>query len=187
MNSKSLILIIMSLLLVKIAHTQTLVDDTKTYEILVFENFEKEQTKFIRSGARIKYKLDSNPKYTYKGVIEKITDKQRRAIAPYNFVELPEQIVPAQQPLPEGDRYYTHLHTGRIDCTLTTESPLYIRCGLTPEQFKEAKEAKDLPEFFYLDPETKKPVLPGSSLRGMLRILVEIASFSKIEQVSDAQ
>jgi CRISPR-associated protein (TIGR03986 family) len=123
-----------------------------------------------------------NPKH-----IEKITDKQRRAIAPYNFVELPEQIVPAQQPLPEGDRYYTHLHTGRIDCTLTTESPLYIRCGLTPEQFKEAKEAKDLPEFFYLDPETKKPVLPGSSLRGMLRILVEIASFSKIEQVSDAQ
>jgi hypothetical protein len=75
MNSKSLILIIMSLLLVKIAHTQTLVDDTKTYEILVFENFEKEQTKFIRSGARIKYKLYSNPKYTYKGVIEKITDK----------------------------------------------------------------------------------------------------------------
>ena len=75
MNSKSLILIILSLLLVKIAHTQTLLDDTKTYEILVFENFEKEQTKFIRSGARIKYKLYSNPKFTYKGVIEKITDK----------------------------------------------------------------------------------------------------------------
>ncbi|PPT10422.1 DUF324 domain-containing protein [Geitlerinema sp. FC II] len=48
-------------------------------------------------------------------------------------------------------------------------------------------EAKDLPEFFYIDEETKLPVIPGSSLRGMMRTLVEIASFGKIERVSDNQ
>lgn len=110
----------------------------------------------------------------------------RRAVAPYNFVELPEKVVPAQ-PLPSGDRYHLDKHTGKIECTLTTESPLYIRSGLTKEEFQAGKEAKDLPDFFYTDPATKseKPVLPGSSIRGMLRTLVEIISFSKIDRVTD--
>ncbi|MEG3966240.1 TIGR03986 family CRISPR-associated RAMP protein [Microcoleus sp. T2B6] len=111
----------------------------------------------------------------------------RRAIAPYNFVELPDTVVEAELPLPEGDRYHPDYHTGRIECTLTTESPLYIRCGLTTKEFQAIKEAKDLPDFFYTDPASKseKPVLPGSSLRGMLRTLVEIVSFSKIDRVTD--
>lgn len=52
---------------------QPLVDDTKTYEVLVFEHVEKEQTKFIRSGGRIKYSLYSNPKISYKGTLQKVT------------------------------------------------------------------------------------------------------------------
>jgi hypothetical protein len=52
---------------------QPLVDDTKTYEVLVFEHIEKEQTKFIRSGGRIKYSLYSNPKISYKGTLQKVT------------------------------------------------------------------------------------------------------------------
>jgi len=125
-----------------------------------------------------------NPKH-----IEQITDLQRRAIAPYNFVELPDQVITAKLPLPDSDRYHSKLHTGRIECTLTTASPLYIRCGLTTEEFQGGKEAKDLPDFFYTDPAAKaeKPVLPGSSLRGMLRNLVEIVSFSKIDHVSEYQ
>lgn len=111
----------------------------------------------------------------------------RRAIAPYNFIELPEKVVEAELPLPEGNRYHPDYHTGRIECTLTTESPLYIRCGLTTEEFQAGTEAKDLPEFFYTDPQSKsdRPVIPGSTLRGMLRTLVEIISFSKIDRVSD--
>ncbi|WP_449419082.1 TIGR03986 family type III CRISPR-associated RAMP protein [Phormidium nigroviride] len=128
-----------------------------------------------------------NPKH-----IDNITDPQRRARAPYNFVELPEKVVEAQ-PLPDGDRYYPTNHveilrqTGRIECTLTTESPLYIRCGLTNGEFESGKEAKDLPDFFYTNfsEKTTKPVIPGSSLRGMLRTLVEIISFSKIDKVTD--
>lgn len=113
--------------------------------------------------------------------------RDRCAVAPYNFVELPNKIVEvAESDLPKHDRYYGDRYTGKIKCTLTTESPLYIRCGLTLTEFSDGKEAKDLPEFFYTDPGAKstKPVIPGSSLRGMLRALVEIASFSKIEKVT---
>jgi hypothetical protein len=63
-----------------------------------------------------------NPKH-----IDKVP-ADRRAIAPYNFVELPEKVVDAES-LPDGDRYHSDRHTGKIECTLTTESPLYTRCG----------------------------------------------------------
>lgn len=139
----------------------------------------------------------------------------RRAVAPYNFVELPEKVVEAELPLPEGDRYHSERHTGRIECTLITESPLYTRCGLTTDNFakyseipekylKPPKDATDqqkkqweeekkrweterrktlAPFFTYRS--DKFPVLPGSSLRGMLRTLVEIISFGKIDRVSN--
>jgi CRISPR-associated protein (TIGR03986 family) len=153
--------------------------------------------------------------------IDNITDPKRRAIAPYNFVELPEKVVEAQ-PLPEQNCYHDyseHLingetvkikrHTGKIECTLTTESPLYTRCGLTPDNFskyseppihktkeererwekeekaKWEKERKEVLAPFFSYPYNKLPVIPGSSIRGMLRTLVEIVSFSKIERVTD--
>lgn len=125
-------------------------------------------------------------------------NNDRRAIAPYNFIELPDQVVKAQLEengkLRDNDSYYLDRHTGRIECTLTTSSPLYTRCGLTQAQFnfyqkqlREGKEVPDYPEFFYIDPDTKLPVISGSSLRGMVRNLVEIISFSKIDKVSEHQ
>lgn len=128
----------------------------------------------------------------------------RKAIAPYNFVELPTQIVQAEPQcngqLRDNDRYYPDRNTGTIKCTLTTQSPLYIRCGLSPENFsnygcepdenlnKEELAAKrQLLADFFQYPENLNPVLPGSSLRGMFRNLVEIISFGKIEKVSDQQ
>ncbi|MGL6339150.1 MAG: TIGR03986 family type III CRISPR-associated RAMP protein, partial [Waterburya sp.] len=126
--------------------------------------------------------------------------KERQAIAPYNFVELPHKVVPAQVEcngkLRDNDRYYSDRHTGKIICTLKTESPLYIRCGLTPVDFATfgdtpneeltPEQRKKKAEFFQ-HPASLNPILPGSSLRGMLRTLVEIISFGKIEQVSDQQ
>jgi CRISPR-associated protein (TIGR03986 family) len=112
----------------------------------------------------------------------------RVAIAPYNFVPLPEVIITVD-PEREGakhDRYMEGRHTGTIDCTLTTESPLYIRCGLTPEQIAQELQAKDCSDFFYLDPETHTPVIPGSSLRGLLRSLVEIVAYAKLDRMSSA-
>ena len=108
----------------------------------------------------------------------------RKAVAPYNFVELPDKVVEVDKDsLPSHDRYYGDRYTGKIECTLTTSSPLYIRCGLTTSEFNKGKEAKDNPDFFYTI-DKLKPVIPGSSLRGMLRTLVEIITFSKIDRVS---
>jgi len=106
----------------------------------------------------------------------------RAAFAPYNFVELSEKVVLAKQPLPSANNYHPEHHTGWIDCELETSSPLYIRCGLTAQQFSSGEEVKNKPEFFYTDPIQLSPVLPGSSLRGMLRSLIEIISFGKLDQ-----
>lgn len=119
----------------------------------------------------------------------------RRAIAPYNFVELPEKVVEAED-LPEGDRYHPNRHTGRIECTLTTESLVYTRCGWDPKDFAEhgEKAFQNLPANikekianFFTNPATQKQIIPGSSIRGMLRTLVEIVSFGKIDRVSEQQ
>ena len=108
----------------------------------------------------------------------------RRAKAPYNFVPLPEEIIPAEEP-PAMDRYHPDLYSGWLECELTNDSPLYIRAGLTEEEAKDGKEAKDQADFFFLDPKTREPVIPGSSLRGMFRTLIEIITYSKVQPVTD--
>ena len=120
--------------------------------------------------------ISSNPKYSP-------IPENRAALAPYNFVPLPQKVVQAEPLLPH-DTYHTKRHTGTITCTLTTASPLYVRCGVTPEQLAQGLEAKDLPDFFYLQ-QPGQPVLPGRSLRGMLRALVEIAAYGKMDKVTD--
>jgi CRISPR-associated protein (TIGR03986 family) len=133
-----------------------------------------------------------NPRHLKK------VNNDRKAVAPYNFVELPSKIVKAELEcngkLRDNDRYYSDRHTGTIECTLKTESPLYIRCGLTPTDFSSfgdttnekltPDQRKKKAEFFQY-PSNSYPALPGSSLRGMLRTLVEIISFGKMEKVSD--
>jgi CRISPR-associated protein (TIGR03986 family) len=115
------------------------------------------------------------------------------ASAPYNFVPLPEKIIPAvpdASRLPDHDRYYPEpdYHSGYFDVTLRTVSPLYIRgpiaANLLPRQ--EEKGVKDNPAFFHTGDGTR-PVIPGSSLRGMLRALLEIVSYSKMKWVSEKQ
>lgn len=111
-------------------------------------------------------------------------DENRTARAPYNFIPLPEKVVTVSvDELPDQGRYDTDLHTGVINCKLTTSSPIYVRAGLTRKQAADGEESKNLPDFFYLN-DKEQPVIPGSSLRGMLRTLVEIATFSKIGSVS---
>ncbi|RIK82025.1 TIGR03986 family CRISPR-associated RAMP protein [candidate division KSB1 bacterium] len=114
----------------------------------------------------------------------------RRALAPYNFVPLPERVVTlAMKDLPDQGIYGKdhdgkNLLSGYLDCELTTASPLYVRAGITPQYFQLGKDTKDQSDFFYVR-DASEPVIPGSSLRGMLRNLVEIASFSKVSSVSD--
>jgi CRISPR-associated protein (TIGR03986 family) len=123
----------------------------------------------------------------------------RTASAPYNFIPLPEIVVTAvddASKLPDHDRYYSNRHTGYFEVTLTTKSPLYVRCPFTFDLFlrQEQEQDKDdpfrqqvrnTPEFFYTrDP--NHPVIPGSSLRGMLRSVLEIVSYGKVQWVTDS-
>ena len=120
------------------------------------------------------------------------TNEDRIARAPYNFVRLPENVVTAvssPKDLPDHCIYLDSQsrHTGYFDVTLTTKSPLYIRSALTLAEFTRQgteDEVKNKPDFFYVQ-NPKEPVIPGSSLRGMLRALVEIVSFGKLSWVTD--
>lgn len=53
-------------------NAQELISDPVSYDVLVFEHFEKGKTYFIRKGGRIKYRLYNNPKTTYKGELQKV-------------------------------------------------------------------------------------------------------------------
>jgi CRISPR-associated protein (TIGR03986 family) len=121
--------------------------------------------------------------------------EDRAARAPYNFVPLPEAVLrvdeDGQPPqrcrfhdryLPE-DRY----HNGWIDLSIETLTPLFLR---GPVLRAPAGDGWDpLPARLRPDPwlAGDLPVIPGSSLRGMLRSLVEILTFSKVAPVSEAK
>ncbi len=121
------------------------------------------------------------------------TKADRVACAPYNFVPLPEKVVtvdPAE--IPDQDAYTGY--TGHIDCVLETRSPLYTRCALDPEFFarwtdnvremmRDDGAREQYAQFFYLE-DAERPVIPGSSLRGMVRALVEIVGYGKMQWVT---
>ena len=108
-------------------------------------------------------------------------DQQKAATAPYNFVPLNMSVVPAD-PLPTHDRFYPDRFTGYIDCEITTLTPLYIRDSLTIEEYihqrKLQEKGKKWDKSDFFSPAGKKRI-PGSSIRGMVRNLVEIVSWSK--------
>jgi CRISPR-associated protein (TIGR03986 family) len=120
-------------------------------------------------------------------------DMRQVASAPYNFVPLPEKIIPAvsdaHKELPDHDSYDRERLSGYFDVTLTTHSPLYIRGPMLSEDIQpqeQGLQVKDKPEFFHTGDE-RRPVIPGSSLRGMLRTLLEIVSYGKMQWVSEKQ
>jgi CRISPR-associated protein (TIGR03986 family) len=131
----------------------------------------------------------------------------RTASAPYNFVPLPDTVVKAvndANDLPDHSTYADarHPHSGYFEVLLTTKSPLYVRCLLTCNEFDFDEEEKDrygrkvdnqtrysdriknTPDFFYTRNRIQ-PVIPGSSLRGMLRSLLEVVSYGKVQWVTD--
>lgn len=108
-------------------------------------------------------------------------DQQKAATAPYNFVPLNMSVVPAD-PLPTHDRFYSDRFAGYIDCEMTTLTPFYIRDGLTIEEYlhqrKQQEKGKKWDKSDFFSPAGKIRI-PGSSIRGMVRNLVEIVSWSK--------
>ena len=103
------------------------------------------------------------------------------ASAAYNFVRLPEHVIPAEfyNGHFEGvtkdvlKAYCDHVqqadtHTGYIDLTITTETPLFI--GGT------SKQDEDTPLEFYGGQDN--PTIPGASLKGMVKQIFKIVTAS---------
>jgi CRISPR-associated protein (TIGR03986 family) len=115
------------------------------------------------------------------------------AWAPYNFVPMPDKPVYAeldQQGIPQPHCVYdSQRHTGYFDVQLTTETPLFIRgmlkVGETEGEEKLGDEMRNNDRAFSID--GTRPAIPGSSLRGMLRTIVEIITYSKMHFVGDTK
>jgi len=96
------------------------------------------------------------------------------AHAPYNFIPLNQQVVGIKDnAIPDFDIYDKKRNTGWIEIEMETITPLFIKDG---------KESKETAIFF--SPKGK-PQIPGSTLRGMTRNLVEILSFGKFINFDD--
>ncbi|HHY79108.1 MAG TPA: TIGR03986 family CRISPR-associated RAMP protein [Thermoanaerobacter sp.] len=109
------------------------------------------------------------------------TTKSLEAHAPYNFIPLNKHVIEAQ-PIPDFDCYYNEhaglkRFNGYIDCEIESITPLYIRDTYTSEELiKKEKNNEDNADFFSPGGIAR---IPGSSLRGMTRTMVEIMSWGK--------
>ena len=103
-------------------------------------------------------------------------------VNPYNFIQFPEERAKAYED--------TDTHTGYIEYTVTTKTPLFITNSSSDTAFKESdgdaagdagQYHKSYDFFFYtdLDPlkhyenEYHMPVIPGSEMRGVVRSVYE--------------
>ncbi len=111
------------------------------------------------------------------------TDAGRQSHAPYNFVALPERVLARDEAVPSFEAWHTQLHSGLIDVSIETLTPLFIRDKRRDTDTGPLADARLRPRPF-LAPDGRTPAIPASSLRGMLRSLVEILSFSRISNVS---
>lgn len=132
----------------------------------------------------LKHSNPTQKRYDSKNVVSS------EAFAPYNFIPLPEKVVPAPVVV-DDDVYHKDTISCWIDVELETLSPTYVRGMMTTTQFKNVsgknndelsqQEKEELAEPFQIN---KLPVIPGSSLRGMLRSIIEIASYGNIKWVA---
>ncbi len=117
------------------------------------------------------------------------------ATAPYNFVPLPQRVFEVADGIDVGgrkskpwevhDQFVDGTYSGSVELTIRTLTPLFIRGPVLQRQDRtwDARESRLRPEP-YMAPDGR-PLIPGSSLRGMVRTLVEVLSFSKIRPVDD--
>lgn len=142
----------------------------------------KEATVF-REGNKILKIICEGKEYTVQEYSSKNQDMKsqnsdinadvKAAKAPYNFVPLNHCVVETQQ-APDFDKYHSDRYTGHIDLEIETLTPLYIR--------NTNEKGESDPDFFNINGQYK---IPGSSLRGMIRTLVEIVSFGKFHFYDD--
>jgi CRISPR-associated protein (TIGR03986 family) len=118
-------------------------------------------------------------------VSARVTKKERAGRAPYNFIPLPGDPWQAWSPPPDSACFGEGLLSGEIDLELKALTDFFVRGMWVVSDFEKLpKEKNSQPEPFQVDGHLR---LPGSSLRGMLRTMVEIVTGSPIDQINDTQ
>jgi len=113
---------------------------------------------------------------------EHISHVRNPAYAPYNFIPLNREVVEINPTIPPANKYDPQRSTGWIDLDIEAITPLYIRGTLTQEEVAAGMDSKDKPEFYA---PVDKLRIPGSSLRGLTRNMVEMISFGKFHFFED--
>jgi len=97
---------------------------------------------------------------------------------PYNFVRLRAMDKDARQTPVSHSKFVAGRYTGRITCTLTALSAIFIPAPNSTIEvglpIDDKKKLKANLEFFHLG-NPNRPAIPGSSLKGMLRSVAEAA------------
>ncbi len=129
-----------------------------------------QMVEFDNSGGNLsKIWLLSNKQMIYEfkkqGIRANLINQKDPARAPYNFVPLNKNVVASN-----GSNNFSifERQSGYIDIKIVSKSPLFIRGG--DKLFSKINDS---------------PVIPGSSLRGLIRNLVNIISYGKLNQFSD--
>lgn len=107
---------------------------------------------------------------------------------PYNFVRLYPMAAAARQPAVPHSSYAREYNgqpvfSGRMTCTLTTFSPTMV-LSHTPQDHTQSGEHKIFNRFFHR-PDDLRPVIPASSLKGMVRAIAEAASNSCLSVIQE--
>ncbi len=107
---------------------------------------------------------------------------QMQAIdAPYNFVPLADWIYfPPWAPQVSHDLPFRDGFCGHLEVELTAKTPLLVGGRQSPA-------SKDAPGSVEFCRTRRGYTIPGSSLKGMLRSVIEIAAFGRMRQVDDVR
>lgn len=106
--------------------------------------------------------------------------------APYNFVPLSEQVVfPEWSSQISHDIPFSDGLSGTVSLRLTAKSPIFVRNGYSQEEGKEKGGAYN--SFSNIGGEKGKYFIPATTLKGAVRNILEIMSFSKLHLDTNAK
>jgi len=107
--------------------------------------------------------------------------------SPYNFVPLNDIVVfPEWGDQVSHDIPFSDGESGEIKVKITLESEAYIRNGGIWNDYDKKNLDSESQEFFSVTKNGKsRYAIPGTSIKGVLRNVLEIASFGKMNKVAD--
>ena len=103
------------------------------------------------------------------------------AHSPYNFVRLNSVILPAEKIPEDFSIFDTIRNTGYIDIKISTKTPIFTRAGMTEKDRQEQMKNPEYKSPIFFQNGKGEYCIPGSSLRGMIRSVTEIISFSRLQ------